>query len=297
MIKNVTICLSVIILMLFVTACTDKREPTNPNFIPEYTESVNESDSISSDTNTHVYESEKIESNTQIESIEESDFDAIELTSEDLTTEATESASTTESTQTNTEGTECPHVDTLDENGYCDICGEKIEEIETDPENNSEEKEEDFNEEYNSSILFNEFYDSNFDLTALSHSNGSKMTEKSDTYTQEEYELKFLNYKNVYKNARDAMGNPALKVGNTTDVGSFEINLPNEISIVVFEIAKYKDHTSTVFINGREYSLTKNSNDGEYERIIVDATKVKTITFTTADEGKICMVRAIEYIK
>ena len=287
MLKYFTICFSVIILLLFLAACTGKTESPNQNFIPEYTETASESDKVTSDTNAVIDEYEQLESDTLHEATDES---SIEDFSEEIT-DAVESA------ETDSEETESPHVDTLDENGYCDICGVKIEESATETVKDSEEKEEDSNAEPSSSALFNKFYDNNFDLSATSHSNGSKITEKSDTYTAGDYELRFLNYVNLYKNARDAKGNPALKVGNTTDVGSFEISVPNEISIVIFEIAKYKDHTSCVIINGREYTLTKNSNDGEYERIIVDATTSKSITFATSDEGKICMIRSIEFIK
>lgn len=303
--KYILLLLSVMICVFALSTCTENIENEDPThgFIPEYTQTELESVVLDSDTDTTLDDSmnneEEINSESSSVSQEENSDDVNEdtLLPSQSSSETGDATSQEESNQNNSETTEKIHVDTLDENGYCDICGEKIEEIESQSSNEDVDNEEESNTEETNSALFNKFYDSNFDLTLTTHSNGSKMTEKSDTYTAGIYELKFYNYTNVYKNARDAKGNPALKVGNTTYLGSFEFNVPSEIQIVILEIAKYKDHASSVLINGREYTLTKNSNDGEYDRIIIDCTSNKVVTFTTTNEGKTCMIRSIAFIK
>ena len=52
-----------------------------------------------------------------------------------------------------------------------------------------------------------------------------------------------------------------------------------------------------VIINGREYILTKASNNGEYDEIIIDTSNVKKITVSTTKDHTMCMIRSIEFIK
>jgi len=306
----------ILICMLALAACIqyeDKGEYTYPEFPLE-----EESPAIES--NTHAVENSKTETNI-VEDSESNSSDAVTEAHTIIVIEDTtyfESISTEGSLSIETEETELAteiletettkhHTDALDENGYCDICGEKIlDDIPNENEstaNTEEASEEEASEEVTELTttaqyaLFDKFYDSNFDINETKHSNGGKMTEKSDTYIANGYMLKFLNYANVYKNARDAKGNPALKVGKTDAVGAFEIQIPANISTVVFKVAKYKDHASSIIINGVQYVLTKNSDDGEYDVITVDTKENKIIKFTTADAYKVCMIRSIEFIK
>ena len=123
------------------------------------------------------------------------------------------------------------------------------------------------------------------------------MTEKTDTYSCGGYELKFLNYVNVYKNARDAKGNSALKIGKGDAIGSFELRVPNDIEIVVINVAKYKNLDTVITVNNREHTLTKSSDNGEYDIIVIDVSTTKTIVFSTTDAGMRCMLRSIEFVK
>ncbi len=214
-------------------------------------------------------------------------------TSSEITETRTQSVTETESeseynSESNTEKEpECIHVD-VDENYHCDICGIDI----------TAEDDDSSTSEIYQSILFGKFYDANFDLEKKTHSNGSKMEiNKSDKYQSDGYELHFVNFSNVYKNARDAQGNPTLKLGKTSEVASFEFTVPNDIKVVVIKVAKYCGINSVVEVNNREYVLTRSSDDGEYDSIIIDTSKNKTIIFSTTEAGPRCMIRSIEFVK
>ena len=71
--------------------------------------------------------------------------------------------------------------------------------------------------------------------------------------------------------------------------------VPNNVTEVVIYVAKYKTNTSKVTINGTTTTLTKSSNNGEYDAITIDTTSEKTITFTTASGGYRVMLNTIEF--
>ncbi len=144
--------------------------------------------------------------------------------------------------------------------------------------------------------VFNNFTDSNY-KQEFKHSDGGKMNDNTDTYTFGGYTLKFENYEYIYKNARDATGRSALKIGTSKESAHFEFSVPSDISAVVIKAAKYKDNASRITINGVEYDLTKNSNDGEYDTITIDTSTNKTVVVSTSDSARRCMISSIEYIK
>lgn len=279
----------ILILALAIASCaesSDEIEYTYPEFTLEIEDNNSESSTQGGENTVPESDSHMLESISESETEDTSDIEVVDSENPDFDIEESQSI-TQEEEETETKSI---HVDDRDENGYCDICGVKIEN--NTPSNNGT------NASSGSTVaLFNQFYDSGFDTTKSDHSDGGAMTEKSDTYTNNGYELKFLNYSNLYKNARDAKGNPALKLGKKSAVGSFEISIPNGVSRVVLKIAKYKDQASAVIVNDTEYTLTKNSNDGEYDEIIVDTSKNKTIIVTTSATYKVCMIRSIEFIK
>ncbi len=259
---------------------------------PEYWSEDTNAESVTENTTSDGPPTLSVESESRSEASTETtpDLQPVETeTDEAVTDQITETETRTE-TNTETEPNTDPapqHID-YDENNYCDKCGELIESNESNTE---------FEETNEHGALFDKFYDKNYDIKATGHSNGSKMTDLCNSYTSGEYELVFQNYSNLYKNARDEKGNSALKVGTTSAVGSFELNIPEDILIVVIRVAKYKDKDSVVLINNVEHVLTKNSNDGEYDMIIIDATKNKTVSVSTTEEYKICMIRSIEFVK
>ena len=229
-------------------------------------------------SSTDVAESIVLTESTEIESTETEATTIIESASDEEPEAETESSSI--------------HVDT-DENHHCDICGKELD-IQTGTNTDGNMG----NSGNNHTIaIFDKFFDKNYDTDRTSHSDGGAMNSNSDSYTDGDYELKFHNYSNVYKNACDGKGNPALKIGKTDSIGSFEFTVADDVNLVIIRVAKYKNIESAVTINNQEYELTKNSDDGEYDEIIIDTSKTKTIVFATTLEHNRCMVRSIEFVK
>ena len=121
------------------------------------------------------------------------------------------------------------------------------------------------------------------------------MKDSSASYTENGYTLKFTSFSKVYVKAKDAVGTSVLKIGTSSVVGSFEFVVGDNVNSVLLKIAKYKDHDTVININGTEYTLTKNSNDGEYDIITIDTSTNKKITFESVKTGKRCMIDSIEF--
>ena len=181
------------------------------------------------------------------------------------TTQTTETSETTEATTTNTQGTT-----------------ENVETTET---------EETTTELSGASLAKFEFGDNG----EAKHYDGSEMKDSSASYTENGYTLKFTSFSKVYVKAKDAVGNSALKIGTSSVVGSFEFVVGDNVNSVLLKIAKYKDHDTVININGTEYTLTKNSNDGEYDIITIDTSTNKKIAFESVKTGKRCMIDSIEF--
>lgn len=181
------------------------------------------------------------------------------------TTQTTETSETTEATTTNTQGTT-----------------ENVETTET---------EETTTELSGASLAKFEFGDNG----EAKHYDGSEMKDSSASYTENGYTLKFTSFSKVYVKAKDAVGNSALKIGTSSVVGSFEFVVGDNVNSVVLKIAKYKDYDTVININGTEYTLTKNSNDGEYDIITIDTSTNKKIAFESVKTGKRCMIDSIEF--
>ena len=128
-----------------------------------------------------------------------------------------------------------------------------------------------------------------------SHSDGSDLG-TSASYEADGYTLSITDASKVYKNARDAQGNSALKLGTGSVAGSFTFTVPNDITKVIINAAKYKKNAATVAVNGNSTALTKNSDDGEYDEIEIDTTTNKTITFAVTS-GYRCMINSIVFVK
>ena len=125
-----------------------------------------------------------------------------------------------------------------------------------------------------------------------SHNDGSekeKYSETSGTYTFEYTGTK------VYTGARDALGNSCIKFGTSKLVGSLSFTVPADVKEVRIYIAKYKTNASKISVNETEYTLEKNSNDGQYDVITVDTSETKTVTITTIATTYRCMLNTIEY--
>ena len=128
------------------------------------------------------------------------------------------------------------------------------------------------------------------------HSDGSKLNESNSSFTSNGYTLTFTNFSKVYINARDSVGNSVLKLGTSEAVAGCELVVGDNVNSVVIKIARYKTYDTVVNINGKEYTLTKNSNDGEYDVITIDTSSTKKITLTTVAGNQRCMIDSIEFV-
>lgn len=133
------------------------------------------------------------------------------------------------------------------------------------------------------------------DNGAAEHRDGFDL-EKEISYTFEGYTLNFTDMYKIFGPAFDAQGNSCIKVGTKEFTGTLSFTVPDEVYAVIIRIAKYKDYESKVIINGTEYTLTKNSHDGEYDRIIVDTSITKTVTISTVDGGTRAMMNSIVFV-
>ena len=126
-----------------------------------------------------------------------------------------------------------------------------------------------------------------------SHSDGSTATAYSETNNG--YTLTLSALSNVYKNARDAKGNGALKFGASSKTGTMTFTVPENVTKVVIYVAGYKAKTVTVKVNGTSTAIQTTSDTGAYTAIEIDTTTTKTIKFETTTTGYRAMVNTIEF--
>ena len=132
------------------------------------------------------------------------------------------------------------------------------------------------------------------------HFDGTEITDGTREYTNGNYKLTLTDIAKVYETARDGKGNSVLKFGTGSVAGSITFVVPEDVTSVVIYAARYKSYADngTMVVNGTTYTLTKNSNDGEYDEIVIDTTTVKTITITsqgTAGKPRM-MLNSIAYV-
>lgn len=129
---------------------------------------------------------------------------------------------------------------------------------------------------------------------SASHYDGSSKTSYSETNNG--YTLNISSGTNMYTGARDAKGNSCIKFGTGSKAGSCTITVPADVVEVKIYVAKYKTNAATVNINNVKTSLTKASNNGEYDVISVNTSSTKTISFAVSS-GNRCMMNTIEFYK
>ncbi len=129
------------------------------------------------------------------------------------------------------------------------------------------------------------------------HKDGSELKETETTYTSGSYTLEISDFSKVYGGAYDAMSNSALKFGTSSAVGTITFTVPNDVTTVIIYVAKYKNNESAISINGGEaQTLTKSSDNGEYDEIAIDTSTNKTVTIATTSDGCRMMLDKIVYI-
>ena len=122
--------------------------------------------------------------------------------------------------------------------------------------------------------------------TASHYDNNTKKTTYSQTV--DGYTLSITGGTNMYPDSRDAKGNSCIKLGTGSNAGSFTLTAPDDVIKVIIEIAQYKANAATVKVNDTSTTLTKSSNNGEYNVITVDTTSQKTISLAVSS-GKRAM--------
>ena len=136
-----------------------------------------------------------------------------------------------------------------------------------------------------------------FDLGANGEENHVDGNDLGATYTLESgsNKLELTEMSKVYGPAYDAKGNSCIKLGTSSKVGTFTFTVSADVTKVTIYVARYKYYdNSKITVNGTEYTLTKNSNDGEYEAIVVDTTTNKTVVLSTVSGNCRCMINTIE---
>lgn len=128
---------------------------------------------------------------------------------------------------------------------------------------------------------------------SATHADGTSKTTYSETVSG--YTLNITNGTQFYTGARDAKGNSCLKLGSSKNAGSFKFTVPDDVTSVIIEIAKYKTNATKMNINGTTYTLTKNSNDGAYDLITVDTTSTKTVSVAVSS-GPRAMINTITFV-
>ena len=116
------------------------------------------------------------------------------------------------------------------------------------------------------------------------------------TYTEENngYTLTLASLSKVYKGF-DASGQAVLKLGTSSVVGSFSFTVADDVDYVIIEVAKYKNNTTKINVNGTDYTITTSSSTPDYTPIKVETTSTKTVSFATVSGGVRCKINSIAY--
>ena len=151
---------------------------------------------------------------------------------------------------------------------------------------------------YNTLATFE--FGENVDVSAIEdetkrHSDGSAIA-AGETFESGAYNLVIDSAENVYSNANDKTGLSCLKLGTSKKTATLSFTVGADVKQVVIKIAKYKANTTKISVNGGEaQSLTKDSDNGEYDEIIIDTTTNKTVTITTVTGGVRAMINSITF--
>ncbi len=136
-----------------------------------------------------------------------------------------------------------------------------------------------------------------FDFGAnTSTANDGKEITGSKSYTENGYKLNLTDLVKVFDEAYDVKGNSCIKLGSSKAVGGFSFTVPDDVKQVVIYAAKYKTNASVLKINGETHTLTKSSNDGQYDAIVIDTSSVKTIEVETTSNAQRAMINTIEFL-
>ena len=134
---------------------------------------------------------------------------------------------------------------------------------------------------------------------AGTHTDGNDIgTTKS--FTSGNYTLELTDAYKAYVGGFDKAGNSILKFGTSSVAGTVTFVVPENVTSVIIYAARYKSYADNniIVVNGTSYTLTANSDDGQYEAITVDTTTNKTVTIasSTSAAKPRCVVNNIVWI-
>jgi len=134
---------------------------------------------------------------------------------------------------------------------------------------------------------------------ATGHVDGNAISEGSgDTWTSGSYALTFTNFEKIYFGGKDETGIPFIKFGTSSVVGTLSFTVEDDVDYVVVKLSGYKAKTSKYTINGGEaVTLTKSSNNGEYEEVTIDTSTNKTVTIATVSGAARMVMSEVAYYK
>lgn len=148
--------------------------------------------------------------------------------------------------------------------------------------------------------------DSDSDINLIKFSFGpdgdawhTENTQPLSTYTEivDGYTLTLFDGVKMYAGCRDATGTSALKLGAAAGVGSFSLEVPENVTSIIFMVATWRlDSSTTVNINGTDYVIETSSNDGEYTPIKIATKAGDTVTVATDTYHRRAMFDAIIYV-
>ena len=120
-----------------------------------------------------------------------------------------------------------------------------------------------------------------------------------ETYTESngQYTFTYTNGYKAFPESTDAKGNSCLKLGTSKEIGSFKFEVPSDINKVIIYVAQYKANNTKLSVNGKQYTITTASNNGEYTAIEIDTTTIKSIEVATVSGANRCMINTIEFCK
>lgn len=130
---------------------------------------------------------------------------------------------------------------------------------------------------------------------SATHKDGSS-AKTTYSETADGYTLNITGGDKMYPSSYDAKGNSCIKFGSSNAVGKCSFTVPENVTSVVLYVAKYKNNSTKINVNGTAYTLSNPSDNGVYDEIIVDTTTNKTITFTTVSGGARAMLNTIVFI-
>ena len=131
---------------------------------------------------------------------------------------------------------------------------------------------------------------------SATHKDPNSKFSNGKSYTVNGYTLKFTSATNCYDGGNDAKGNSCMKMGTSSNAGSFTVTVADNVTEVVIYVAQYKANTTKISVNGgAAQTISTASNNGAYTAITIDTSVNKTFTFATVSGGVRCMIDTIVF--